>query len=262
MSALDHGLLVGDAAFETCKVVRGTVFAWRRHLLRLVQAADSLGLRLPGEARLHEACRAVIDAAGLGGVDAGPGRLRLTVTSGPGPLGSARGEGPPTVIAHAAPLAPFSPTTSVVTVPWVRNERSAVAGLKTTSYAEGVVVLAHARQRGADEGILANTRGELCEGAASNVFLVVDGRLLTPPLASGCLAGISRELVCELVEVDERPVPLGALAEAEEAFLTSSTRGVHPIAAVDGRPLPRCPGPRTEAAQRALEALEATTLDP
>ena len=78
---------------------------------------------------------------------------------------------------------------AVVTVPWPRNERGAVAGLKTTSYAENVVALAHAAERGASEAIFANLAGNLCEGTGSNVFYVVDGELRTPTLASGCLAG-------------------------------------------------------------------------
>ena len=82
-------------------------------------------------------------------------------------------------------------------VPWVRNERSAVAGLKTTSYAENVVALAYAKERGAIEAVFANTRGELCEGTGSNVFVVRDGVVWTPPLDSGCLAGITRALAVE-----------------------------------------------------------------
>ena len=85
----------------------------------------------------------------------------------------------------------------------MRNERSAVAGAKTTSYAENVVALAHAKAQGAGEAIFANTVGALCEGTGTNVFLGRDGRLFSPALATGCLAGVTRELVCELVEVEE-----------------------------------------------------------
>ena len=162
----------------------------------------------------------------------------------------------------AGPSAPAPTTVDVVTVPWRRNEHSAVAGLKTTSYAENVVALARARAAGADEAIFANTAGDLCEGTGSNVFVVHDGRLLTPPLSSGCLAGITRELLAEVVEVEERPLPLDALARADEAFLTSSTRDVVPIARVDGRPLPRAPGPVTAACAEAYTALAARDLDP
>ena len=115
--------------------------------------------------------------------------------------------------------------------------------MKATSYGENVVAARWAAERGCDEALFANTRGELCEGTGSNVFVVVDGVLRTPPLSSGCLAGVTRELVCELVDVDESPLPMDALAAADEAFLTSSTRDVHPVPPSTGGSCPR-PGPR------------------
>ena len=266
VAALDHGVTVGDGAFETCKVVDGTPFALTRHLARLRRSAEVLALRLPwSDADLRAAAEATV-AAAVGdptNAGAGVGRLRITVTGGPGPLGSDRGDAPPTLIVAAGPGGPWPATTDVVTVPWARNERSAVAGAKTTSYAENVVALAEAHRRGASEAILANTTGALCEGTGSNVFLVVDGRLATPTLSTGCLAGITRELVCELLDVEERDdLGLDHLRQAEEAFLTSSTRDVHPIAHVDGRPLAAVPGTRTTEAVAALADLQARTLDP
>ena len=258
ISPFDHGLTVGDGVFETIQIVRGVPFAARRHLDRLRRSAA--GLRLPISAtddELRAALQATIDA---NQVDAG--RLRLTVTGGVSPLGSDRGTGGPTVVIATADLPKWEPTTAVVTVPWPRNERSAVAGLKTTSYAENVVALDHAHQRGGTEAIFANTAGALCEGTGSNVFLVVAGRLCTPPLSSGCLAGITRELVLELVEVDEITLPVEALADADEAFLTSSTRDVQAIDRVDGRELGAAPGPVTSAAAEAFAALLARDLDP
>jgi branched-chain amino acid aminotransferase len=166
------------------------------------------------------------------------------------------------VLVVCSPPPDWPPSEHVATVRWTRNEHGALAGLKTTSYAENVIALADANSRGAGEAIFANTKGDLCEGTGTNVFLVVDGVLVTPPLSSGCLAGITRELVCELVDVDERAVPLGALAQASEAFLTSSTRDVHPIETVDGVALPACPGPRTLAAAAAFTACRARDLDP
>jgi branched-chain amino acid aminotransferase len=137
----------------------------------------------------------------------------------------------------------------VVTVPWVRNERAATAGLKTTSYADNVIALAAAKEHGAVEAIFANTRGELCEATGSNVFVVVDGVVRTPPLSSGCPAGLTRELVLEWcahegLAVVEEAMPLDVLQRADEVFLTSSIKDVFPVSAVDGRPLP-APGPVT-----------------
>lgn len=266
VGALDHGVTVGDGVFETAKVVDGTPFALTRHLVRLRRSAEVLGLALPwGDSFLRAACAKAVGAALVdpANAEAGVGRLRITITGGPGPLGSDRGSQGPTLVVAAGPGAPWPATTDVATVPWVRNERSAVAGAKTTSYAENVVALAEAHRLDAGEAILANTVGALCEGTGSNVFLVVDGRLATPSLATGCLAGITRALVCELVDVDERDdLTLDHLRRAPEAFLTSSTRDVHAIARVDGALLHAVPGPRTTAAAAAFAALQARTLDP
>ena len=119
-----------------------------------------------------------------------PLRLRITYTGGISPLGSDRGDGAPTLVVAVAPMRDWPASSAVATVPWTRNERSATAGLKTTSYAENVVALAHAHANGAAEALLANTAGNLCEGTGSNVFLVLDGQVVTPPLSSGCLAGV------------------------------------------------------------------------
>ncbi|MCH2431079.1 MAG: aminotransferase class IV, partial [Acidimicrobiales bacterium] len=102
----------------------------------------------------------------------------------------------------------------------------------------------------------------LCEGTGTNVFLVIDGVLVTPPLSSGCLAGITRELVLELAEVVERDVDPGEFAVASEAFLTSSTREVGAISAVDDTVLPEAPGPVTAGLVAAFAALVATSPDP
>ena len=261
VAATDHGVTVGDGVFETLKVVDGVPFALRRHLARLRRSAVVVGLAVPwADDDLRAAADAAIAAAAT---DAGAGRLRITVTGGPGPLGSDRGDVVPTLLVAASPGTSWACAADVAVVDWVRNERSAVAGAKTTSYAENVVALARARSLGASEAILANTRGALCEGTGSNVFLVVDGELCTPSLATGCLAGITRELVTELVTVAERDdLTLADLRAAPEAFLTSSTRDVQPIATIDGVALPAAPGPRTTEAIAALATLAARSLDP
>lgn len=256
VSALDHGITVGDGVFETLKVVGRRPVARRRHLDRLARSATTMGFELPDRGVLERALDEVVAANDLADC-----RLRLTVTTGAGPLGSGRAPSTPTVLAAVAPLEPVAPTTDVITVPWVRNERSPLAGVKSTSYGENVIALARARAAGASEAIFANTRGELCEGTGSNVFVVVDGEVVTPPLASGCLAGIARELVLESSIVSERPLPLEVLARADEVFLTSSIRDVQAVASVDGRALV-APGPRTKAASAAYAARLDISLDP
>ena len=258
VSALDHAVTVGDGVFETMKAVGGEPFAMRRHLRRLRSSAAVLGLEVGrSDEELRAVCAEVLAA------DEGLGRLRITVTGGVGPLGSGRGSTPATVVVAASRATEWPATSQVVVVPWVRNERSAVAGAKTISYAENVVALAHAHERGADEAVLANTVGALCEGTGTNVFVVQGGRVRTPSLSTGCLAGITRELVLELVDVEETDALTPAdLRGADEAFLTSSTRDVHPIASVDGDALPAVVGPVTASVADALQALQAKTLDP
>ncbi len=257
VSPLDHALLTGDGVFETLRVHRGVPFAVRRHLDRLARSAAGLRLPLPGLDAVRAALEQVVAANGLR-----EGRLRVTVTGGPGSLGSDRSGAAPTVIVVGAPLPDWPPTTDVVVVPWPRNERGALSGLKTVSYGENVVALAHARDRGAGEALFPNLAGNLCEGTGTNVFVGIGGRLVTPPLSSGCLAGVTRDLLLELVDGVEEDVPLSALASCDEAFLSSSTRDVQPVRAIDGRVLPAGPGPLTTAAASAFAELLARELDP
>ncbi|MEA3056510.1 MAG: branched-chain amino acid aminotransferase [Actinomycetota bacterium] len=255
VSVMDHGLTVGDGVFETMLIRRGHPFARRRHLDRLERSLAGLGLRSCGRDIMEQACDEVVAASGRT-----DGRLRVTVTGGVGPMGSGRGDGPCTVLAVVIEQPPVAATAAVVTVPWTRNENSPLAGLKTTSYGENVVALARAKEAGADEAIFANTRGELCEGTGTNIAVVVDGRLVTPPLSSGCLAGITRELAIEHCGIEEATVPYSLLAEVTEAALLGTTRDVQPITSIDGRRLE--PGAATLAARAAFLDLIATNLDP
>jgi branched-chain amino acid aminotransferase len=150
----------------------------------------------------------------------------------------------------------------VVVVPWPRNELGALAGLKTTSYGENVRALAYANQHGGSEAIFANTAGNLCEGTGTNVFVVSGGRLITPPLSAGCLAGVTRALVIEWVGAAEDDLPGDALSNAEEAFLTGTTRDVQPIRLVNGVKLPAVPGPITRKAAEVFAMRAADSPDP
>ncbi len=262
VSPLDHGLLVGDGVFETLRVYDGVPFAWRRHHERLVFSAKGIGLEVPSSEVLRPAADAVLDANRLR-----DGRLRITVTGGESPLGSERGDAEPTVIIAASELTTPAPEADVVTVPWSRNERSAIAGLKTISYAENVRALAYAREHGAIEAIFPNTRGDLCEATGSNVFLVFQHVLHTPPEEAGCLLGVTRALILELaaglgIPIEEAALPLDALHRCDEAFLSSTTREVQAIARVDGQRLPAVCGPITVRLATAFTELVARDLDP
>jgi branched-chain amino acid aminotransferase len=253
ISPFDHGLMVGDGVFETLVARNGRAFASREHWDRLVRSCELMGLEPMSWEEFDGAMRAVLEANAMQ-----EGRIRVTLTSGEGPLGSARGKGQQTVLVAVSAPAKWSPSERVVVVPWTRNENGALAGVKSVSYAENVMALAYAKARGCGEALLANTRGELCEGTGSNVFVVVNGQLKTPPLSSGCLAGVTRLLVMQAcadagIACTEEAMPVTVLKQCDEAFLSSTTRDVHPIGEVDGRTLPT--GPVTEAVREAFAKL-------
>lgn len=258
VSVLDHGFTVGDGVFETMKVVDRRVFALSRHLRRLDRSASVLGLVAPSHEVIRDAIAEVLFANPQ--LLSGSARLRVTLTAGISPLGSDRGQASPTLVVAVMATKTWPDSTTVATVPWVRNERSAIAGAKTTSYAENVVALEYAHARGASEAIFANTVGQLCEGTGSNIFVVVDGVALTPALGSGCLAGVTRELVLEWSDAREADLDLGVLQVADEIFLTSSTRDVHPVTRVDDREL--MAGPVTAAIREIFRLKSSADLDP
>jgi branched-chain amino acid aminotransferase len=252
----DHGLLVGDGVFETLKVTERGAFAVRRHLNRLTRSAAALHLPPPDHLRIREAIDAVVD-----GRDFPRGKLRITYTGGRGPLGSEAAYGPPTLFAALAPADPAAPITSIVTAPWTRNERGALAGVKSTSYAENVRTLAYAAEKEASEAIFLNTAGHVCEGTGTNVFLVFEDTVVTPPLSSGPLPGITRELIMEWSPVEERDLTLEEAKRADEVFITSSMRDVQRIERWDDlifspvRPI-------TEAVATAFDERSQADLDP
>ena len=269
LSGVDHGVTVGDGVFETCAVYDGTAFALTRHLRRLRRSALGIGLGEPDLDRVRDGVAAVLAAAGPD-----TGRLRITLTGGAGPLGSHRfapEDQRQTVLVLAGPGV-RSEVSRVVRVPWVRNERSSVAGLKTTSYAENVVAVAEAYRLGADEAVLANTVGDLCEGTASNVFVERAGELVTPPLSSGCLAGITRELLLEWAAAAGLPVREAAPGELRydvldevgdgttHLMMSGSIRNVSPVVSLDGSAV--AAGPISLEAQRLFQARLADDLDP
>ncbi|WP_108494574.1 aminotransferase class IV [Promicromonospora sp. AC04] len=265
LSAVDHGITVGDGVFETCAVLNGHAFALTRHLARLERSASGMGMAAPDLRKVRDGVDAVLAAT----PDAG--RLRITVTDGVGPLASGRSDGPQTVIV-AATEAVIVPTGRAARSPWTRNENSAVAGLKTTSYAENVVSLADAIRKGADESVFANTQGDLCEGTGSNVFLEIDGELVTPPLSSGCLAGITRELLLEwgaeeglpVREAKDGELPFSVLDRVASGearmLLTGSVRNVQPTVWLDGVDLEI--GELSSAARDVFERFMRERLDP
>ena len=257
----DHGFTIGDGVFETLLVRAGHPTFWSRHAARLARSLSSTGMAPVDEDVVAGAVRAVLDASGL--TDA---RLRITVSSGPGPAGLRRGPRP-SVLVTASPLGSVAggpgvvaEAVDVVTFPWARNERSPLAGVKSTSYAEAAALQARLDTTGAGDALLGDTRGRLSEALTANVFVELDGRRLTPGTDCGCLEGIVREVLLEAGLAEEGHIPLERLGEVREAFLTSSVAGVRPVASIDGRPVPVVGGPMAEAALTTFRAAEAAEI--
>lgn len=232
ISVFDHGLVTGDGAFETIGVYDNMPFAITRHLERLSRTVQGMRLGAPNLTVLAEAIYGLLERNSIG-----EGKLRITYTAGNAGLGSGRVGGDPRVVMALESFAfqTASSPTKVVRSPWPRNERGVLAGLKTTSYAENVVALDYAQSLGGTEVIFGNIAGNLCEGSGSNIFYVVDGALHTPPLSSGCLAGVTRDLIVEKLGAKETDISFDALVDGtiSEAFITSSLREIQPIAFVD-----------------------------
>lgn len=244
ISPQDRGFTLGDGVFETMKVVQGQALRLDGHLARLWEGAQLL--RLPMPARdLAAAITDVIEANGLS-----EAVVRLTLSRGVGP----RGILPPpephaTLVITASPLpAPLPPARVCLSRRTRRNEHSPLARIKSLNYLDNIIARQEAAERGHDDALLMNTQGRIAEGTYANLFVVLDGHLVTPPIAEGALPGILRR---EVLAAGGREMPLTteALARAEEAFLTSSL-GIRSILSIEDRPLPSC-----ALADRLREAL-------
>jgi branched-chain amino acid aminotransferase len=218
--------------------VRGRVVFLDRHLARLRGGLEVLGW----DQDLSGACDAIGGLLERNGLSSGRARVRLAVSGGSGPLrdpGASAGR----IVWMMAVGVEDPPESVVVGVSrWKRNECSPLAGLKCASYAENLMILKEASDRGWDEALMFNHAGHLSEAATANVFLVKGGDVRTPSLASGCLPGVTRGVVLEVAEglgirCEEMDLTNHDLEMADEVFLTSSTRGVVPVTRVGGRDL-------------------------
>ena len=247
VGVLDQGFRTGEGVFETMRAYGHHVFRLGHHLDRATTGAVRLGFEVPPHEQLAHAVHATVHA----NLEVAPDlAVRLTVTPGPldpyapWPMSSL---GQPTVVvtAHALRVSPamYEHGVRAITVPWQRE----LADVKSVSHLSATMARRQARALGADEALLCDLDDHVAEGASSNVFAVRDGRVLTPPLGPGLLAGVTRATVLELasqlgIEVDQAPLPLAVLYAADEVFLTASTRELVPVvrvdetAVADGRP--------------------------
>jgi len=244
ISPFDHGFLYGYALFETMRARGRRIFRLHSHLERLSSSANMLGLPLP-PLDLEKACYEVLSANELD--DA---RIRLTVSIGEGEsVPDPPADPVPTLFIMGAPYNPppaekYREGYKAVVSKIRQNSKSPVARLKSANYLNNVLARREAKAAGADEAVLLNERGLLCEGSTGNVFLLYRGVLVTPNVESGCLPGITRQAVIELAAemrtgVEQREVRLEELLQADEAFLTNSLLGLMPLRDIDGKPVGR-----------------------
>ncbi len=267
ISVFDHGFLYGEGVYETLRTYNGEPFLLDRHLRRLHNSASMLSLRVPlTDREIESRFRDTMHAAGLG--DNGrEAYLRILVTRGVGELTydpAACAEPSIVVIAKEhvdPPAAAFENGVTVALVGIVRNHPDSVNPLiKSNNLLNNALAMQEAFKRGAFEGIMRNYRGELAECTTANLFIVKDGAVLTPPLDSGLLAGITREFVFEVghatgIPVREQVLHDADLLAADEAFLTSTTRELVPIVQVDHLKIgPGRPGPVTKALLTSFRA--------
>lgn len=237
LPVLDQGYLTGMGVFETMRAAAGRAMFLEAHHERLVDGARMFGLKVPEVGVIRGAVEDLLARQGFESA-----RVRVTVS------GTGREDGvpfcfggPARVSVLAFPLKPVRATVLKVATVGVRIDGAGpLAGRKCVSYALHGLAAHEARGHGADEALMLNHRGELCGGAASNIFWVEGGRVWTPDVVCGCRAGVTRGRVIEVCGRLGIPVGLvvakpGVLAGADEMFLTSSIRGVRRVAMLDGR---------------------------
>lgn len=242
---LDEGLLQGFGLIETMAAYDGSVPLFDRHFKRMSKSAERFGIAVPRTAvDLREDVGDLLDANGMT-----EARVRWTLTRGNPDL-----DVPPTLSLHALPLTAPPRTMKAAISPTLRlSPVSPLAGHKALSYFAYRWAREEARMQGYDEALLLDTDGYLAEGAASNLFVVIDGRIVTPALRHGGLAGIARGLVLELLSDSNCQVGSlrpEAFEHASEAFLTNAVTGVVPLVSVGGQPVGNgAPGPVTRGMQ-------------
>lgn len=233
IAAGDRGFTLGDGLFETLLAEGGVLRHVDAHLARMRAGAAVLGLPAPDEDKARR-----LMAEALAGETAPRAAVRLTYTAGGGGRGLDRPERlQPLLVATAAPSPKPETPARLVTASVRRNDHSPASRLKTLSYLDNVLARAEARDAGADEALVLNTAGEIACAAAANIFWVSGGRLFTPALDCGVLAGTMRARVLATADVQEVRAGPEALVSAEAIFLTSSLISLRAVSELDGRSL-------------------------
>jgi aminodeoxychorismate lyase len=246
VSVFDRGFLYGDGLFETIRVSHGQPFRWADHLARLRRGADFLKLKLPFDDRaLRDQARRLIEKNQMP-----ESLLRLTLSRGVGVRGySPHGADQPLLVMtlHSTPDHEGQPPLwRAVTSSFRLPAGEPLAEFKTCNKLPQILARAEAESRGADEALLLNTRGELVEAAAANLFWVRDDAVCSPPLTAGILGGVTRLVVLEIcrelnIVARETTVTPAELRQAAGAFVSLSSWGVVELVSLDGQQLPRSP---------------------
>ena len=233
------GLLSGWGVFSTIRVSEGVLFAFERHWARMSRDAARMHIPMPFEAaEVRRRLTELVEAN-----RAPHCTLRVVVVrNGGGPW-----EGPPKelssdLVALTADTKSWGAGVRLTVQPDARHSNCEFSGAKILSWAMNLTWLENAQQRGFDEVILLNERGEVTECTSANIFIVRDAEAFTPPLSSGCLPGITRELLLSEVhapgfQVSEKTLLPGDFDKADEVFITSTTRDLLPVLSLDGRPM-------------------------
>jgi branched-chain amino acid aminotransferase len=254
ISVFDHGLLYGDGVFEGIRFYSGKVFRLEEHMERLYKSAAAIGLTIPLDTpTLTEALLETIRRNGLT-----DGYIRLVVTRGKGDLGLSPWNCPkPTIIIVAAkitlyPEESYEKGLRVVTCATRRIAHGALSPMvKSLNYLNNIMAKIEASHAGAGEGLMLNEQGLVAECTGDNIFLVSGGRITTPPISSGALAGVTRAVAIKLagelgIEVSEPQTTRYDIYTADECFLTGTAAEIIPAVELDSRPIGNGkPGPVT-----------------
>lgn len=257
ISVFDHGFLYGEGVYETMRTYSGRPFLYDRHMRRLRRSAEMIVLDVPfSDDELAGRIRQTMTAAGLNGSEA---YIRVLLTRGIGDLTYDPKATPvPSVVIIVKPHldpppAAFERGVKVCLSPILRNHpQSLNPMIKSNNLLNNALAMQEALRRGGTEAIMRNYRGELAECTQSNLFMVKNGLVLTPPLDAGLLPGITREFVMEIargigIDAREQPLREDDLFGAAEAFLTSTTKELVPIVQVDDKRIGTgMPGPVTK----------------
>ncbi len=253
LAAGQVGLLSGWGVFSTFRVMDGVLFAWDRHWARLTRDAAAFHVPMPeNRDALHARLLKLVESN-----QAWNSTLRLAIVrNGGGLWADPRPERPIDIIALTADSKNWGEGVKLALQEQARHAASPFAGTKILSWSMNLTWLETAQRRGFDEVILLNERGEVAECTSANIFAANGNQVWTPPLHSGCLPGITREVVLGEVRVPgvsigEKTLRLEDLESADEVFITSTTRDLLPVIEIEGRTL-RSNGTARLALQRAF----------